>query len=245
MTLLKKTAKGIIRFIFGILFLDFFIYIFSKVLYFLSKLLYLKDWRFGKERPLFFKHQINFNLWRFDPGEWRFCARGIYAREKMFPNCKVLDLCCGDGCYSFLFFADIASHIDAIDFKAPLLYAKKYYKHPKIYYKEVNIIDDPLPANDYDIIVWNASICLFNLDEIHLILNKIINSGNPKMILCGMLPKANGHLDHKTEFKNVDELRIIFEPYFNEIDIKEVIDGNDANVATFYFSLTSSKQTLS
>lgn len=125
MTLLKKLAKIIIRFILGILFLDFF-YVFSKALYFLSKLLFLKEWRFGTEIPLFFKHQINFNLWRFAPREWLFCARGIYALEKKFPNCKVLDLCCGDGSYSFLFFADISSHIDAVDYTAPvLLYAKK------------------------------------------------------------------------------------------------------------------------
>ena len=33
----------------------------------------------------------------------------------MFDKCKVLDVCCGDGSYSYMFFSDIAGHIDAID----------------------------------------------------------------------------------------------------------------------------------
>ena len=135
---LKNIRHKLIGILLRLLFLDFLIFFFSKVLYFLSKLLFLKEWQFSHRVPMFFKHQINLNNWRFDPKEWSFVTRGVFAREKMLPNSKVLDLCCGDGTYSYLFFADIAASIDAVDFdETALSYARKYYKHPKINFKRL------------------------------------------------------------------------------------------------------------
>jgi hypothetical protein len=243
MALLKNIAKRTVNIILHLLFLDYLIYLVSKLLYALSKLLYLREWRFNNTVPMFFKHQINFNYWRFNPTEWSFTLRGVHARQLMQPNCKVLDLCCGDGIYSYLFFSDTAVKIDAVDYDDDAInYASKFFKRDNINYKKINIITNNLPANDYDIVVWNAGICYFTINELHLILAKLIQSCKPNMILCGMLPKANGHIDHKTEFESIESLKTLFDNYFNNINIKAVIEGNNINIVTFYFNVDSPKK---
>lgn len=81
MVFLRKIIKRVIQFIFYLLPLDYLILIVSKLLYTLSKLLFLREWRFNNTVPMFFKHQINFNYWRFNPGEWSFTLRGVHARQ--------------------------------------------------------------------------------------------------------------------------------------------------------------------
>jgi SAM-dependent methyltransferase len=239
---LKKIVKKIIWIGLQLLCLDYLIWFFSKVLYFLSKLLFIKEWQYNSGVPMFFKHQINYTNWRFDPSQWSFTLRGTYARELMQPGIKVLDLCCGDGAYSFLFFADVATHIDAVDYDDDAInYAKRFFKRDNINFQKVNVITEPLPATDYDIVVWNAGICYFTINDIHEIIKKVVGSSKNNMSICGMLPKANGHIDHKTEFETIEEVKMVFEPYFNEINIKAVVEGNNVNIVTFYFNATKPK----
>lgn len=240
---LKKLAKKLFGFFLKFLFLDTLIFLTSKILYFFTKLLFLKEWYFNSsEIPFFFKHQINYGLWRFKPSEWTFTLRGVYAREQMHKNCKVLDLCCGDGSYSYLFFSDIASKIDAIDYdKSAIKYAKQNFKSFKINYERINIINEVFPSIDYDIIVWNAGICYFTSNEIDLVIKKIIKCSAPGMILCGMLPKANGHIDHKTEFENINSVYNLFDLYFNLVKIKEVNEDLNDKQINFYFTVSDPK----
>jgi ubiquinone/menaquinone biosynthesis C-methylase UbiE len=49
---------------------------------------------------------------------------------------KVLDLCCGDGSISFLFFSDIANKIDAVDVdRDAIMYGRKKFGNDKIVYQ--------------------------------------------------------------------------------------------------------------
>ncbi len=239
----KNSLKKVVSFFISVSLLDFLIKWIEFLLYYLSKLLLFKEWNLnGTAIPPFFKHKINYNFWRFNPNEWTFILRGVYARENMFLNCKVLDLCCGDGSYSFLFFADISAKIDAIDFdKKAIKYAKNNYSHPKISFLNSNIITEEFPSNDYDIVVWNAGICYFELNVVHEIIKKIIRSTNNEMILCGMLPLANGHIDHKTEFFTHDEIKSLFDLYFNVVNIRTVQEGKNLELVNFYFSVSKPK----
>ncbi len=98
-------------------------------------------------------------MWRFDTSRWSFTACGVYAIEKMFPGCKVLDLCCGNATYSYLFFSDIAGRVDAIDNDLEAItYAKRFNNKITINYFKFDTLNEPFPNSDYDIIVWNAGI---------------------------------------------------------------------------------------
>jgi SAM-dependent methyltransferase len=200
----------------------------------LAAALFIRDWRlqvYG--RPQFFKHQINLGRWASEPSRWSFTARGVYAREGMFRNCRVLDLCCGDGSYSHLFFADIAAKIDAVDNDPhAIAYARRYNSSPVISYHRLDIVRDALPGTDYDVVVWNAAICYFSEDEIGKILQKIINAGSPRLRLTGMLPKGNRWIDHKTEFDDSQSVARLLSQYFEAVSVKDV---DEVSVVSFYF----------
>lgn len=199
-----------------------------------AALLFYRDWRLQRYgRPQFFKHQINLTRWRSEPGRWSFTARGVYARENMFKGCAVLDLCCGDGSYSRLFFSDIAGRIDAVDHdRYALAYARRYNAGPTISYHDIDIVNQPLPPGKYDVIVWNAAICYFDAAEIRSILRKIVLAGAPAMKLSGMLPRASGYVDHKTEFADTEAVERLLAEYWHEVTVKQV---DEVSAVNFYF----------
>jgi SAM-dependent methyltransferase len=204
----------------------------------LAKCIFLRDWKMEvRGRPQFFKHQIDLSQWPSEPSRWSFTARGVYAREDMFEGCKVLDLCCGDGSYSYLFFSDIAGAIDAVDCDAHALsYARKHFASPKISYHKIDIVNQPLPLRQYDFVVWNAAICYFREEEIRRIVEKIIDAGKIDMKLRGMLPKANGWVDHKMEFADGYLVEQFLRQYFETVVIREVAEGP---TVSFYFQASA------
>jgi SAM-dependent methyltransferase len=200
--------------------------------------IFLRDWKLEVlGRPQFFKHQIDLCRWPSEPSRWSFTARGVYAREDMFDGCKVLDLCCGDGSYSFLFFSDIAGAVDAVDRdRHALAYARRQFAAPNIAYHEIDIVREPLPSAGYDFVIWNAAICYFSEQEIRQIIVKIIAAGKAGLRLCGMLPKANGWVDHKTEFADSSAVAGFLRQYFRTVAIREVAEGS---AVSFYFQASS------
>jgi SAM-dependent methyltransferase len=197
-----------------------------------------RDWALqARGRPQFYKHYINLGRWAEDPTQWSFTARGVYARENMTRGCKVLDLCCGDGTYSYLFFSDVAGAIDAVDRDAYALeYARRYCSAPVITYHRIDITTDPLPSSGYDVVVWNAAICYFEEDDIRRILERVIEAAKPTMLLNGMLPRANGWIDHKTEFSDARSVDNFLRQFFRTVAVKELDEGSDV---TFYFQASA------
>ena len=203
-----------------------------------ARCIYVRDWRMEvRGRPQFFKHKIDLCRWPIEPSRWSFTARGVYAREDMFEGCKVLDLCCGDGSYCFLFFSDIAGAIDAVDRDAhALAYARRQFSGPTITYHEIDIVNQPLPSADYDFVIWNAAICYFHEDEIRRVIEKIIAAGKNGMKLRGMLPRANGWIDHKTEFSDRASVEGFLGQYFGLVAVREIVEGSSVS---FYFQASA------
>ena len=232
---IKNILKAFAKFFFRLVKVDLLFRIAQRLSYLFSKLVFFKDWvLMVNGRPQYYDHQINLYKWMYDPAGWSFTARGVYAREKMFRGCKVLDLCCGDGSYSYLFFSDIAGSIDAVD-RDPLgiKHALTYYSSRRnIQYRRLDIIKENFPSSGYDFVIWNAAICYFEISEIHSILQKIVRSGNPNMYLCGMAPVANRYADHKTEFNNSTDLKDLLMHYFRDVDIKQI---DEITTKSMYF----------
>jgi SAM-dependent methyltransferase len=231
---LKRCLVGTLRFVP----LDALLFLSQQIGRRIASILLLRDWRLeAYGRPQFFKHEINMSLWRFEPARWSFAARGVYARENMFRGCSVLDLSCGDGSNSYLFFSDIAGHIDAMDNDTMALsYARRYHAAPAISYHQIDIVNQSLPARRYDFVIWNAAICYFTEDEIKAILRKISGVAAEETLFFGMLPAASGYADHKTEFSEQGTLKAFLGDYFGVVTVREV---NEASGRTFYFKASS------
>jgi SAM-dependent methyltransferase len=231
----KRLAAWALRFVpIGLVPIETMLRLSQRITAALAGALFLREWRFQvRGRPRFFKHQINLARWALEPSRWAFTARGVYARERMFEGCKVLDLCCGDGSYSYLFFSDIAARIDAVDNDPHAIdYARRINGAASISYHQMDIVNQPLPDSGYDVVVWNAAICYFSEAEIRNILRKIVAAGSAQVRLAGMLPKANGWIDHKTEFQDCQAVERLLREFFEEVSVRDV---NEAPTITFYF----------
>lgn len=238
--MLKKWTKRFLGGTLRLVPLDTLLFISQQCTGMIARSIVFRDWRLqASGQPQFFKHQLNLALWRSEPARWSFTARGVYARGPMFRGCSVLDLCCGDGSTSYLFFSDIAGHIDAVDNDTnSLKYARRNHAAPAISYHQIDIISSPLPARRYDFVVWNAAICYFAEADIRSILEKIVGVGTEKMVFSGMLPKASGYIDHKTEFEDRESVEALLKTYFDTVT---VFDVDEISTRTFYFRASNAR----
>jgi len=207
--------------------IDSLLRIIQLLQYFFARLLFLRDWEFEvMGRPQFFKHAVDLASWPFEQSRWGFTARGVYARQIMHRGCKVLDICCGDGFYSSMFFSDVANKVDAVDFDAYAIdYARAYYRRANVEYYQLDITRQLFPSTNYDVVVWNAAICYFSKIDIRTIIYKIINATTPSGVLIGMCPCANGWVDHITEFTGAFELEQFLSQFYDEVLVREIDEG--------------------
>jgi SAM-dependent methyltransferase len=214
--------------------LDFLVRYSQRMTWIFARLLLLKDWHHEtRGRPQFFKHNVNLACWPFDSERWAFTARGVFARACMNRGCRVLDLCCGDGSYSKFFFSDIASFVDAVDSDDyAISYAKQLHTGININYYQLDIVNQPFPNSEYDVVVWNAAICYFKISEIKIVIEKIVKASATGALFVGMCPKANGWIDHKTEFVDAATLKCYLDQFYANVSVTEI---DETSTTSLYF----------
>jgi SAM-dependent methyltransferase len=220
------THSKIVKYFFYAIPLDFLILFSQRITWIFARLLLLKDWHHEtRGRPQFFKHNVNLVCWPFEPERWAFTARGVFARANMNRGCRVLDLCCGDGTYSKFYFSDIANFVDAVDSDHyAIKYARQFHSVVNVNYHELDIVNEAFPSNKYDLFVWNAAICYFNVSEIQIVIEKIIKASASGALFVGMCPKANGWIDHKTEFVDSKALKCYLGQFYANVTVREIED---------------------
>ena len=202
-----------------------------------------RRWRLH-DTPEWFDHRAD--LFRFSE-ERRpyFLERGVYARELLPREGRVLDLCCGDGFYPFHFYAETASHVDACDWdESALEHARHWHAHPRISYSRRDIIVDDFPDRDYDLVVWDGAIEHFALDDINTVLEKVGAVLGSSGVLCGYTILNDGpvmHPDHSHEFGSADELAEALLAVFPAAATLETEYQDRRNV---YFRAASTEQAL-
>lgn len=206
----------------------------KKYVYYCSLKRVDKEWS-SSPAPVFFKHEYDLYRWPFDMrngAEW--VERGVHARSKFFKGCVVLDLCCGDGSYPYLFFRDIAKRIDAVDANCEAIkYAKKHYAAERIQFMHCNILDtDMLDFKEYDFIIWNAGIGYFTTGEQKYLLAKIAKSGKSSLMLIGTTPLVDRKTDsnHKDEFYSIEQLQTLLDHYFLRVSIDKSFYNHRTNL---------------
>jgi ubiquinone/menaquinone biosynthesis C-methylase UbiE len=194
------------------------------------------------DTPEWFDHRAD--LYRFSELRRSYWAeRGVYARELMHDGCRVLDLCCGDGFYTFHFYSEVASHIDACDWDpGAIAHASKVHRHPNVTYSQRNIIADPLPGAGYDVVVWDAAIEHFALADIDTVLDKVDAALARDGVLCGytILNEGNRmHPDHLHEFGSAEELARVLRRTFPHVVTLETTYPDRHNI---YFRASRTQQ---
>lgn len=169
------------------------------------------------DAPVWFDHEIDYYLW---PHNLFWIERGVFGRLVMSPGCKVLDLCCGDGYFADVWFSTVAGHIDACDNdEDALCFAAARHSNTKIEYHRVNILTDPLPSTDYDVITWFEGIEHFPEHRIIRVLERIRSALNPRGRLIGSTPLVTGKVgrgnrQHEREFDSRQDVEAVVKTAF-------------------------------
>jgi SAM-dependent methyltransferase len=175
---------------------------------------------------LFFKPQQNI--------EW--LETGFLCRRFPLKDKKILDLCCGDGLYSYIFFSD-AYLVDAIDFSSDALKFSQKMKmhHPNIKYSKIDILREPFPQKKYDLIFWRAGIAYFSTYDLKKILQKISKSLNKNGYLIGSSPlptlnakKSSGQINLKYSRTYINKL---LKNNFKSIELIDSFYENKQNLS--------------
>jgi len=149
----------------------------KKYASFHTKLMHYSDWYFSNSEPSSYKHEINLYNWIYDPSQVEFVEGGVFGRMLIKEDDVVLDLCCGDGSYDYLFFSDISRHVDAIDYdKTSIEYAKRSYQKKNIEFICHDLLTYDFVDNSYDVVIWRAGVAYFTKEQREILFKKIFKT---------------------------------------------------------------------
>jgi SAM-dependent methyltransferase len=203
----------------------------NKKIRFLSrvmhKLQFIIEWRI--DNPEYFEHQMDLNYMWHETRNAFPMERGVFSGFALSNDPSnlglTLDLCCGDGFYSYYFYSKRSHYITAVDFDAEAIkFAKNNYREAG----NINFLCADIrfnfPEGKFDNVIWDAAIEHFTESEIEALMGKISNSLKSTGILSGYTivePKHGGkHLhQHEYEFHNKEDLARFLNPYFQNIQV--------------------------
>ncbi|MCX6712805.1 MAG: class I SAM-dependent methyltransferase [Candidatus Vogelbacteria bacterium] len=177
--------------------------------------------------PEFFDHHIDLNhLWEKSRLPF-WLERGIFSNLALKRGGKMLELSCGDGFNARNFSSIVCESVTACDFdKKAIATATRKNSAPNITYVLADIRNN-MPAGKYDNVVWDTAIEHFTPNEIEQIMPEIKHRLTPGGILSGstIIEQETGEkLDtHEYEFKDLDDLKRFFTPFFKEVTVFETI----------------------
>jgi SAM-dependent methyltransferase len=189
------------------------------------KLQFDVDWKANQHPPEWFDHFTD-QYWKWyvtrNPLSWE---RGVFGMLAMKPGCRVLDLCCGGGFFSYHFFSSRASSVIAVDFDpAAIAHARRNFKTKNIDYRCADIRTQ-MPEGQFENVVWDAAIEHFTEAEIRAIFESIKKRLAPNGVLNGytLVEKQTGksHFDHEYEFKSKEDLANLLKKYFANVLVFE------------------------
>lgn len=178
--------------------------------------------------PEFFEHKIGlYWMWRAKrTPHW--VERGVFSLLAMKPDCRALELCCGDGFNAHYFYSARVGSMISVDFDPKAIgYAKRNFSAHNVAYKLADIRTQ-MPEGVFDNIIWDAAIEHFTETEIVAIMTNIKQRLSKGGVLSGftIVERSDGKKmlpHHEYEFKSKEDLARFFTPHFLNVRVFETI----------------------
>lgn len=211
-----------------------------KISAFTHKAQYYIEW--SSNNPEHFDHFIDLNYqWMKNRSSFPM-ERGVFSSFALENNKDLygntLDLCCGDGFYTYLFYSKRSRKVVGIDFDAlAISSAKKNFPKTNIEFILGDIRSD-IPEGPFRNIVWDAGIEHFTEIEISNLMSRIKDVLEDNGILSGYTIKEDHHHEgkmlhqHEYEFHSKEDLARFFQPHFKNVQIIETVYPERVN---YYF----------
>jgi SAM-dependent methyltransferase len=201
---------------------------------------FLAEW--GVDNPEYFDHEIDmYAHWRKSRNSLPL-ERGVWSSFALQGGGSTLDLCCGDGFYTKMFYSLRSKHVVGVDFdKEAIFWARLNHAAPNVAYLVGDIRHD-IPDGPFNNVIWDAAVEHFTELEIKALMSRIKAVMAPGAILSGYTVQEAGHgakhlHQHEYEFHDKQDLARFFEPYFKNVQVYETVYPNRTNL---YFYATDS-----
>jgi SAM-dependent methyltransferase len=132
---------------------------------------FLIEW--SVDNPEYFDHEIDLHYsWSATRNSFPM-ERGVWSSFALKEGGSTLDLCCGDGFYSKMFYSLRSATVTAIDFDAEAIrWAKRNHSARNVTYILGDIRSD-IPSGPFDNIVWDAAVAHFTPEEIKTLTDEV------------------------------------------------------------------------
>jgi hypothetical protein len=183
-------------------------------------------WFYGRVWPLLgVKYFDQRFIWLYGPQHWEWAERGMFVYMAARPGCIALDLACGDGLYPGLFLKRIAGAVDAVDLDAHAIgLATRRYGGANMRFVVGNMITDPFPRTDYDLVSCFATFQYFPVADAAGLAAKIAAALSKKAgVFVGSVPlfipplEPDPHAIHS--FRSEAEVRGLLEISFGHVEL--------------------------
>ena len=183
------------------------------------------EWR--NDNPEHFDHNIDlYHKWKKTRSSYPI-ERGVWSSFAIAQESELgltLDLCCGDGFYSYYFYSLRSKQVLAIDFEpSAIKQAKKMHNATNINYL-VGDIRENIPDGPFNNIIWDAAIEHFTEVEIHSLMGRIKSVLTVDGVVSGytIVEDHTGEKrlhQHEYEFHNKEDLARFLSPWFKNVTV--------------------------
>lgn len=197
---------------------------------FFHHLQFALEWQTGSI-PNWFDHNIDLYYQWPRTGNSLGIERGIFSLMAMRPKARVLELCCGDGFYTWHFFSARAAKVLAVDIDSHVIKsAQSKYSRDNIEFRVIDIIKN-MPDGIYDNIVWDSALEYFEAKEISALMMKISQHLDPNGVLSGhVILQEKFNAGQKFAFQSKSDLLNFMNPCFKHIKTFESIHEGRRNL---------------
>jgi len=189
--------------------------------YYASK--FRREWIFSGQPPHFFDQRMTYFSFGYGKrvvGPYSL-FRGFFVADILRDGDKLLDIGCGDGFFARRFHAARSAHIDAIDIDPKALRsATSDNSAPNIVYCLLDAANQPFPSDTYDVVVWDGAIGHFSKTDCIQVLEKICKVLSPEGVFVGSESLGKEGSDHLEFFSSLDDLHLLFKPYFKHVELR-------------------------
>jgi SAM-dependent methyltransferase len=197
-----------------------------EISYFVHRLQFRIEWIV--DNPEHFDHYLDLHYrWKRDREAFPM-ERGVFSSFALAADLKfkgnTLDLCSGDGFYSYYFYSLRSERVTGIDFDPTAInWSRRNFSGVNIDFV-LGDIRENIPKGPFENIVWDAAIEHFTPEEIQSIMKSIKSALTPSGILSGytIVESADGgkHLhQHEYEFHDKQDLAKFLTPHFKNVQV--------------------------
>lgn len=133
------------------------------------------------------------------------------------PGARILELGCGTGYYTDIFFSPFAADIVAIDIDPRAIEtARRMHQASNIRYETMDF-REKLPEGPFDVVVWTPTIVAYTPADVHTMMGRLRQNMSKHALLCGWTAVESDHDGEDVLWYDLKSLANRLNRYFENI----------------------------